>query len=178
MNQDNDSYLKSPTPEIQNTDNESPELTNFSKNQVTPFLMDVEARRQLLQSRIRLFWLASITGLIVVCSLVYLFHKTISVYLSVIGQWVPIQNSDGLPVGLTAEITSILGSFWHIPLMIAFMTTSILFVILRLSSAFGLHNHDNLKADSEKTSLTDDYPILKETLNTVRTFTQDNKQDV
>lgn len=102
-------------------------------------------RQKLNDARIEAFKDSIRKGMYIVTALIVLLFITIITYLLII-MWV---GKEQIP-----------SDFWHIPLMLAFMSSTILSVILIQTAKFGAL--DNKAKDEQETSLNQNIPLLKE----------------
>lgn len=140
-----------PTPEKmgerQTTDTQTGQKAN--KDSLTEVaneqLHHATIRQKLNNARIDAFKESIKIGMYIVISLIVLLYITVIVYLRI----VCVAGKDGIPE-----------DFWHIPLMLAFMSSTILSVILIQTAKFGAL--DNKTKDDQETSLNQNIPLLKE----------------
>lgn len=100
-------------------------------------------QQKLDEARIQLFKWAIFASITIISFLVIALLATVGIYLC------SIYKNQTIPE-----------NFWHIPLMIAFMSSTILSVILIQTAKFGAL--DNKAKDNQETSLAQNIPLLKE----------------
>lgn len=114
---------------------------------VNNLLTAAQIEQDLSKARIETFKVSIKRGMQIVVSLIILLYITIIVYLV----RVLCAGKDGIPA-----------DFWHIPLMLVFMSSTILSVILIQSAKFGALDNKAKDNQNSDTSLAQTLPLVKE----------------
>lgn len=118
-------------------------------------ISELSQQAKLNQERITLFRYAVYGALFAFSILIVLLCCVIYEYISL----------------LRSNQTAILSSnFWHIPLMIAVMATSILYATLKSSAHFGENKSQNDKQNTDSLSVIGNLPIWQELIDTIKSL--------
>lgn len=111
-------------------------------------LADKTISQSLATQRIKLFQWAIVTGIVIIAGLVILLGAVVIVYLY------QLLNSKTIPT-----------DFWHIPLMLVFMISTIFSIMITLSAKFG--SLENKESEKTSSSVAEHIPLLTEIKNLV-----------
>lgn len=119
-------------------------ITVGSRQLASDDLKDTTIEHKLAEHRILFFKRALYISLGIIVVLVLMLLAVIKTYLCLLEQKTTIPNN-----------------FWHIPLMLVFMISTILSVILTLSAKFGSLK-DRQNKEDETNSISENIPMLQE----------------
>lgn len=111
---------------------------------------------KLNQERIKLFCWTVMGALIAFGVLILLFVFVVFMYVCMVHSM--------------SEQKSIPDNFWHIPLMIAIMATSILYATLKSSAHFGENKSQNDKQNTDSLSVIGNLPIWQEIVDAIKSL--------
>lgn len=111
-------------------------------------LADTTINQRLATQRIKLFQWAIVTGIVIIAGLVMLLGAVVIAYLY------QLLNNKTIPA-----------DFWHIPLMLVFMISTIFSIMITLSAKFG--SLENKESEKTSSSVAEHIPLLTEIKNLV-----------
>lgn len=111
------------------------------------------------EERIKLFGLTVMGALIAFGVLIVLFVVVVVAYLCMVHS--------------ASAYKSVPDNFWHIPLMIAIMATSILYATLKSSAHFGENKSQDDKQNDDKSSVIANLPIWQEIVDAIKSLKSD-----